>query len=105
MLAAKRELFTRYQTAFSQVAGVDLMAEPAQCQSNYWLQTLLLDADHADQRDVVLKATNEAGFMTRPSWILINELAPFKDCPRMDLVVAKSLTQRLLNIPSSSGLI
>jgi perosamine synthetase len=105
MLAAKRELFTRYQTAFSQVAGVDLMAEPAQCQSNYWLQTLLLDVEQADQRDVVLKATNDAGFMTRPAWILMHELAPFKDCPRMDLAVAQSLTQRLINIPSSSGLV
>ena len=105
MLAAKRELFERYQTAFVAVQGVKLMAEPDQSQSNYWLQTLLLDADHEDQRDVVLKTTNDAGFMTRPAWILMHELAPFKDCPRMDLAMARSLTQRLINIPSSSGLV
>ena len=64
-----------------------------------------MDADHADQCDMVLKATNDAGFMTRPAWILMHELAPFKDCPRMDLAVAQSLTQRLINIPSSSGLV
>lgn len=104
-LAAKKALFTRYQTAFAQVVGVKLMAEPAQCQSNYWLQTLLLDAENADQRDAVLKATNDAGFMTRPAWILMHELAPFKACPRMDLTMAQSLTQRLINIPSSSGLV
>ena len=105
MLSAKRELFERYQTAFVAVQGVKLMAEPDQSQSNYWLQTLLLDADHADQRDAVLKATNDAGFMTRPAWILMHELTPFKDCPRMDLAMARSLTQRLINIPSSSGLV
>ena len=105
MLAAKRELFERYQTAFFAVQGVKLMAEPDQSQSNYWLQTLLLDADHEDQRDVVLKTTNDAGFMTRPAWILMHELAPFKVCPRMDLAMARSLTQRLINIPSSSGLV
>jgi perosamine synthetase len=105
MLAAKRELFTRYQTAFAAAQGVKLMAEPAQCQSNYWLQTLLLDANHADQRNAVLKATNDAGFMTRPAWIPMHGLAPFKDCPRMDLTTAQSLSQRLLNIPSSSGLV
>jgi perosamine synthetase len=104
MLAAKRELFTRYQTAFSQVAAVELMHEPAQCQSNYWLQTLLLNANVADQRDAILKATNDAGFMTRPAWILMHELAPFKDCPHMDLAMAQSLTERLLNIPSSASL-
>lgn len=105
MLAAKRGLFQRYQAAFASVAGVKLMAEPDQCQSNYWLQTLLLDAGQANQRDPILKATNEAGYMTRPAWILMHELTPFKDCPRMDLAGAQSLSQRLINIPSSSGLV
>lgn len=105
MLAAKRGLFKRYQTAFSLVGGVKLMAEPEQCQSNYWLQTLLLDAEQANQRDLILKATNDAGFMTRPAWRLMHELTPFKDCPRMDLAGAQSLSQRLINIPSGSGLV
>jgi perosamine synthetase len=105
MLAAKRTLFQCYQTAFAPVQGVTLMSEPANCQSNYWLQTLLLNADQADQRDQVLAATNAAGYMTRPAWILMHELAPFKDCPRMDLAIAQSLSQRLINIPSSSGLV
>ncbi len=105
MLAAKRELFKRYQSAFAPVRGAKLMMEPEQCQSNYWLQTLLLDADQVKQRDLVLETTNDAGFMTRPAWILMQELTPFKDCPRMDLAGAQSLSQRLINIPSSVGLI
>ncbi len=105
MLSAKRELFKRYRMAFAPVSGISLIAAPEQCQSNYWLQTLLLDAGQADQRDLILKATNDAGLMTRPAWILMNELTPFKDCPCMDLAVAQSLSQRLINIPSSSGLI
>ena len=105
MLAAKRELFAKYQVAFSSVKGVDLVVEPADCQSNYWLQTLLLKPSNSDQRDAVLKATNDAGFMTRPAWTLMHELAPFETSPRMDLAIAKSLTQRLINIPSSSGLV
>lgn len=105
MLTAKRALFQRYQSAFAPVQGVTLMSEPAQCQSNYWLQTLLLDDDRADQRDQVLAATNAAGYMTRPVWKLMHELAPFKECPRMDLNMAQSLSQRLINIPSSASLI
>lgn len=105
MLAAKRKLFQRYQTVFAPVQGVNLMTEPAQSKSNYWLQTLLLDADHADQRDQILAATNAAAYMTRPAWTLMHELASFKDCPRMDLATAQLLSQRLINIPSSSGLV
>lgn len=104
-LAAKKELFARYQTAFAKVDGVRLVAEPARCTSNYWLQTLLLDADHADLRDALLKATNEGGQMTRPAWTLMHELAPYKNCPRMGLETAHSLARRLINIPSSPGLV
>jgi aminotransferase in exopolysaccharide biosynthesis len=105
MLAAKRELFQRYQAAFATVSGIRLMVEPAQCQSNNWLQTLVLEHEQANQRDALLKVTNDSGIMTRPAWILMHELAPFQECPRMDLAGAQSLVQRLINIPSSSSLL
>ena len=94
------------KSAFAPMAGVKLMAEPEQCQSNYWLQTLLLNAEQANQRLPILKASNDAGFMTRPAWILMHALIPIKDWPRMDLVGSQSLSQRFINIPtSSSGLV
>ncbi len=105
MLAAKRELFQRYQLALSSISGVRLMAEPDQCHSNYWLQTLVLDPELVDQRNALLHDTNKAGIMTRPAWILMHELAPFRECQRMDLSTAQSLAQRLINIPSSSSLV
>ena len=105
MLSKKRELFKRYQKVFSMVDGVTLIKEPKNCESNYWLQTLLLDTSQSNQRDLILKATNEAGYMTRPVWNPIHNLIPFKDCPRMELTGALSLSQRLINIPSSPGLI
>lgn len=105
MLTAKRSLFQRYDSAFASIAGVRLMREPDECRSNYWLQTLLLDSGNADQLDAILRATNDAGLMTRPVWKLMHELLPFRNCPRMDLAVAESFSQRLLNIPSSAGLV
>jgi perosamine synthetase len=104
MLAAKKVLFQRYQAVFASVVGLKLVTEPEQSQSNYWLQTLLLDIEHANQRDAILKATNEAGLMTRPAWKLMHELNFFNSCPRMNLSTAESLVQRLINIPSSSSL-
>lgn len=103
-LASKRALFAQYQAAFSSVPGITLVKEPAGCQSNYWLQTLLLDRDQSAQRDVLLKSTNEAGLMTRPVWTLMQELVQFANCPRMDLSGAVDLAGRLINIPSSAGL-
>lgn len=104
-LIAKRTLFKHYQAAFASVEGAKLVAEPAQCLSNYWLQTIMLNSDHVHQRDTVLQATNQAGFMTRPVWRLMHQLAPFTNCPHMDLSMAEQLAQRLINIPSSPSLL
>ncbi|PLX51038.1 MAG: aminotransferase DegT [Desulfobulbaceae bacterium] len=101
ILAGKRELFQRYSAAFASVEGVTLMAEPKQCQSNYWLQALMLDAEQANQRDRILEQANAAGFMTRPVWVLMHELPPFSECPRMELTCAQLLSQSLINIPSN----
>lgn len=103
-LKAKRRLFEAYAAAFAGMGGAHLLSEPAGCQSNYWLQTLVLERAAAPQRDRILAATNEAGFMTRPAWTLMHELAPYRDCPRMPLPVAESLEARLINLPSSAFL-
>jgi perosamine synthetase len=83
---------------------VRLVAEPAGCSSNYWLQTLLLDESQANQRDAVLAATNDAGLMTRPVWTLMNRLPMYASAPKSPLPVAESLARRVINIPSSVGL-
>jgi perosamine synthetase len=103
-LEAKRDLFDRYRSAFADVAGVQLFAEPDYCQSNYWLQTVLLDENQSENRDLVLEFTNAAGIMTRPVWVLLNELRPFNDSPCSDLTTAQSLSRRIINIPSSPNI-
>lgn len=103
-LAAKRELFSRYHAAFAGIKGVTLFNEPQNCQSNYWLQVLLLDENISENRNQILESTNKVGIMTRPVWVLLNELTPFRDLPSMDLSGARSLAGRIINIPSSPGL-
>jgi perosamine synthetase len=104
-LSSKRQLFGRYLEALANIDKVRLMEEPAGCESNYWLQTLILSENVAVQRDEVLQATNDAGLMMRPAWRLMHQLAPYRECPRAPLPVAESLAQRLINLPSSVGLV
>ena len=103
-LVDKRRLFDRYQSAFANVKGISLVAEPTGCRSNYWLQALLLDESLSSQRDAVLAATNDAGLMTRPAWTLMHRLPMYNKAPKAPLPVAESLERRLINIPSSVGL-
>jgi len=101
-LTSKRDLFLRYQEAFKKVGGVHLMSEPKDCLSNYWLQTIILVENNSVHRDTILAATISAGYMTRPTWVLINELTPFLKMPSMDLSGSSSLSKRAINIPSSA---
>ena len=103
-LQNKRVLAENYRKAFSDFDGLHFFSEPEQAQSNYWLNALLLDDVNCDKRDELLALTNNSGIMTRPSWTLMHKLPMFKDCPRMNLVVAEALERRLINIPSSSSL-
>jgi perosamine synthetase len=61
---------------------------------------VLLDPPLSGQRDAVLEATNAAGLMARPVWTLMHKLPMYASAPRMDLSVAESLEQRLINLPS-----
>ena len=104
LLEAKRRLFERYREAFSDVPKVRVVAEPDGCQSNYWLQAVMLDESAARARDAILAATNDAGLMSRPTWELMHRLTLYESCPRMELPVAESLARRLVTLPSSAHL-
>lgn len=104
-LTKKRALYDLYKEAFKAVDGVTLVAEPKRSRSNYWLQSLLLDSKVSSMRDEVLRVTNESGQMTRPAWVLLSELTPYKNFARMNLDVSSSIARRLINIPSSPRLV
>ena len=103
-LSSKRRLFTKYQEAFSAIQEVCFQREPNDCESNYWLQTIILSDDAVDKRNEILQGTNDSGLMTRPAWQLMHHLPPYRHCPRAPLPVAEKMAQRIINVPSSAGL-
>lgn len=103
-LERKRRLAETYAEEFADVEGLRFFRQPDFAQSNYWLNLILLDPQQAGERDAVLAATNDAGYMTRPAWVPMHRLDMYADCPRMDLSVAESLYKRLINIPSGPGI-
>jgi perosamine synthetase len=104
-LLSKRKLYNIYKEAFKCINQLKLFQEPKKCESNYWLQTIILDKAMINQRDIILGATNNANFMTRPAWKPIHQLEPYKNNPRSPLPIAESLAQRIINLPSSAGIV
>ena len=104
LLKKKKQVADMYKNAFSGISGVEFYDEPIYGKSNFWLNLIMLSKENAMERDTILAATNDAGIMTRPAWILMNKLPMYKDCPKMDLAVAEDIEARLINIPSSPNL-
>lgn len=104
MLERKRRLAARYDAAFATVGGVRFLREPSGTASNYWLDAIVLDEAHAERRDDVLRALNDAGYMSRPVWTLMHRLPMYRDCPRADVALAERMERCVVNLPSSAKL-
>ena len=79
--------------------------EPKFAQSNFWLNAILLDERHRDERDSLLALFNENGIKARPAWTLMHKLPMYSNCPRQDVSTAEDIESRLINIPSSAFLV
>lgn len=104
MLARKAELARRYAGAFDGVEGVRLLTPRPGAEVNHWLNALILDRPDMEERDALLQALNDAGFMARPLWRLMHRLPMYAACPRAPLPVAEALEVSVVNIPSSARL-
>lgn len=102
----KRVLAQRYKDFFSNqqinesTNQLEFFTEPKNSLSNYWLNAVILE--NREERDLLLKETNENGVMTRPIWTLMNKLEMFKDCYIDGLENAEWLEDRIVNISSSA---
>ena len=67
--------------------------------SNYWLNTIICNSKR--QRNEILYFTNINKITTRPGWILMNKLIPYKNSITSDLKNSFKISDRVLNLPSS----
>jgi len=80
------------------------MSQPKKCNSNFWLQTLILDKNFSKYKRLILKETNEKNVGTRPCWKPLHKLKHLQNFPRMNMSIANEIYRRIINIPSSSHL-
>jgi perosamine synthetase len=98
-LNQKQKLADEISEFIKNIKGVRLFQQPSHSNSNYWLQTIILD--ESLNRDEVLAFLNEQGVMSRPIWQPMHELKMYNECPMMDLSKTDMLKERIVNIPST----
>jgi len=94
----KRALAQAYADLLTH-SSLQFVVEPEHCRSNYWLNAVI--CENQEQRDELLKVTNEEGVMSRPIWQLMNQLPMYRRALKGDIPNAEWLVQRVVNFPSS----
>lgn len=97
-VSAKRSWASEYKEFFRDTEW-QFFVEPENCRSNYWLNAVI--CENKKQRDCLLEVTNEKAVMTRPIWVMMNQLSMFKHCRKGLLKNAEWLEARVVNLPSS----
>lgn len=105
ILERKRKLFYFYDKIFKKNSYFKLINEPKNTNSNFWLQTILVNKKYENFTNQIIKDLNNHKIHVRPGWELMTNLSHFKKCPKMDISNAKKICKRIINLPSSSFLI
>lgn len=95
----KRELAIIYKEWFDNFTDKVFFLEPANCSSNYWFNSFLVE--NKKERDFILEYTNSNKVMTRPLWTPMHKLTMFNSCERMEMKNTNYFYNHLVCIPSS----
>jgi len=103
-LRNKRKLFERYKMLFSNFNEFELLKEPKNAKSNYWLNAIILKKPNKETILKILKLSAKKKIQLRPVWKILSKNKYLNKFPRMNLDCANNLEKRIINIPSSSDL-
>ena len=101
MLKNKKKLFLKYKKEFNKYSEFYLLDQPKNCESNFWLNTIILRKTSMNTRNNIIRLLNKNGIQARPCWKLLHRLKHFSNYPKMNLSAAIKLEKKIINIPSS----
>ncbi len=109
LVARKREIFSWYEARLSDVAGLQLNAEPEGYFSTFWMPTVVWAPEYNLDSDELMGLFSERAIDTRPFFHPLSSLPAFSETPQaVDAKgrnkVAYDLGRRGLNLPSAMKL-
>ena len=101
IIELKRNNALRYQSAFSNVKGVDFLWELERAKSNFWFYAIKVDKEH---KDALIKYLIDRKIQVRPIWKLIHTLPMYQEYQSCDIVNAIDAYESCINIPCSANI-
>jgi aminotransferase in exopolysaccharide biosynthesis len=101
----KREIFSQYQAAFENIAGLTLAVVPHYANNNHWMNLLQMDSEvFGEDKDALMKRIEKNGIQTRPVWSFNHLQKPYQDSQTYRIECAGKQLEMSLCIPSSANL-
>jgi perosamine synthetase len=108
MLRRRREIFDAYRGALSGIPGIAFQPIAGWADPTPWLFCITIDADeYGASRDEVAARLANAGVETRPFFVPLHTLPPFREAPmerRQRLPVTERLAATGMNLPTHANL-
>ncbi len=108
ILAQRKRVFAAYQERLAAVAGIGLQPRAPWAEPAPWLFSIVVDAKaYGRSRDELATLLAEDGIETRPFFVPLHRLPPFREASRArgeDLPETDTLAERGLNLPTYNTL-
>lgn len=103
-LTRKRELATRYLGGLAGVPGLTPFRQPDWADGSFWLNAVLVDEEYGRSRDETIAALSAAGIDSRPFFMPIHLLPPYREFATGPFPVSERLHREAVLLPSSPAL-
>ena len=100
----KRENAAYYNELLKDIKGITLPVEKEWAKNVYWLYSIVIEDEYGVSRDDLIKILATNKIESRPFFMPIHKMPPYRNCRTGDLSVTEELSRKGLNLPSSVGL-
>lgn len=100
----KRKNAKIYSELLANINGVKLNPEKEWAKNSFWLYSILITEEYPITRDELIERLSANGIESRPFFMPIHTMPPYKNSKCGDMSVTEKLYQQGLNLPSSVSL-
>lgn len=103
-LKVKKENAVYYNELLKEVKGITLPTERAWAENCYWLYSVIIEDSYSVSRDELIQKLSKAGVESRPFFMPVHSMPPYKDCKHGDMPITEEISAKGINLPSSVSL-
>lgn len=93
-----------YNELLKGIKGITPVIERQGTLNCYWLYSVLIEDEFAISRDDVIKELNKKGIQSRPFFMPVHKMPPYKMCKHGNMGVTDEISAKGINLPSSVSL-